>query len=189
MGIIDWVITGLSLVYVILAAKNLRMCFVFGLLGSALWAYHDFANLNLKFDGVLQIFYVAMSIYGLYRWSKSQNEEELAITLMQPKKHFQVILLGVVVSVIVAYVSSYFFTTELPYLDATTTGMSIVATFLLIGRKLENWLYFIVIDLAYIYIYGSQGAYLLSGIMAVYIVVAVMGYFSWKKMVPESKSY
>lgn len=181
MGVIDWVITGLSLIYVILAAKNLRLCFVFGLLGSAVWAYHDFANLNLKFDGILQIFYVVMSIYGLYRWRTSSEEDDLPITKMTMKDHGIMIVGGIGISIFVALLSAHLFTTELPYLDASTTGMSIIATFFLIHRKLENWLYFIIIDLAYIYIFGTQGAYLLSGIMVVYIVVAVMGYFSWKK--------
>ena len=180
MGWIDWLITGFSLVYVFLAAKNLRLCFVFGLLGSGLWAYHDFANLNLKFDGCLQIFYVIMSIYGLYRWRVGAKEEELPITRMSLRDHLLMLGAGVVISVVVAYVSSFLFTTELPYLDATTTGMSIVATFFLINRKLENWIYFIVIDLAYIYIYGQSSAYLLVGIMVVYIVVAIIGYISWK---------
>ena len=56
------------------ATQNKAICFVFGLMASGLWAYHDFVNLNLKFDGFLQVFYVGMSIWGLYNWKYSARK-------------------------------------------------------------------------------------------------------------------
>ena len=56
-----------------------------------------------------------------------------------------------------------------------------MTTFLVIGKKLENWLYWIIIDIAYAFIYSYKGAYLFALLMIVYTVIAVLGYFEWRK--------
>jgi nicotinamide mononucleotide transporter len=68
------------------------------------------------------------------------------------------------------------------YWDGYTTAFSVLATFLLIARRIENWLYLLVIDVAYIYIYLLTGAYLYLLVMVVYIGMAVYGYQQWLKL-------
>ena len=183
MSTIDIVITILSIAYIYFATRNNSICFVFGLLASGLWAYHDFVNLNLKFDGMLQVFYVAMSILGLYTWRQAGSEnEDRPITSLSRGEHVLAIGVSIVFGLLIAWLTKNILETALPYLDAITTAGAIVSTFLLIYRKLENWIYWVVIDLVYIYIFYRQGAPLLSGVMTLYTVMAIYGYIEWRKI-------
>ncbi len=177
----QWAATIFSLCYILLAVRNKPLCFVFGLIASIIWAYEDFVNINLKFDGFLQIFYAVTSILGLYIWYKGKGTDDpVGIKKLSTTQHILFISIGTIVSLLAARIGLYYFETSLPYLDALTTGFSIMCTFLLVWRYLDNWLYWVVIDLCYIYIYGKQGAWLFVGIMIVYTIMAILGYKTWK---------
>jgi nicotinamide mononucleotide transporter len=182
MTTIDIIITFLSILYIYFATQNKSICFVFGLFASTLWAYHDFANLNLKFDGFLQIFYVGMSVWGLIAWKKNHtHQEELQVTRMSWREHTHTFFVSLIVGVGLAWLTRNALTTALPYLDAITTAFAITATFMLIKRKLENWIYWIFIDITYIYIFIRQDAPLLAGIMGLYGLLAIYGFLEWRR--------
>ena len=69
----------------------------------------------------------------------------------------------------------------MPIIDSFTTCFSIIATFLVVKKILENWIYWIIIDLVSIYIYFSRDLHLTSLLFLVYTVIAIIGYFNWKK--------
>jgi nicotinamide mononucleotide transporter len=184
---LDIIITVFSIIYLYFATQNKAICFVFGLLASAVWAYHDFVNLNLKFDGFLQIFYVGMSIWGLYSWKNGgKGKGELPISRMTVNDHAITIVGGIILGVGIAWLTSNILETALPYLDAVTTAMAIITTVMLVLRKLENWLYWIVIDLVYVYIFIRQGAPLLAGVMGFYGLLAIYGYIEWRQMINKA---
>ena len=89
MSILETIATLLSLIYIVLAVNNKSICFVFGLVASLVWGYVSMYSYNLLFDTILQIFYVGMSVYGLYLWRSSKDQsEELPITHMTAKDHW-----------------------------------------------------------------------------------------------------
>ena len=51
---------------------------------------------------------------------------------------------------------------------------------------IENWLYFIVIDVISIYLYTSKELYVTSGLFVVYIVIAIFGFINWNKQLATS---
>ena len=172
-----------GLIYVILAARESHWCFWWGILGCALWAYASFSLYNLYFDALLQLFYVGMSVLGLYRWKWGQAspKDELPITSMSLQQHLTIIT----ICVGLALPFSYFFATypqaaaTLP--DALTTIFSIAATFLFINKKMENWLYWVVTDMTYIWLYQSRGATLFALLMVLYTVIAAVAYWQWRQ--------
>ena len=60
-----------------------------------------------------------------------------------------------------------------------------LATYYLVKRKIECWIYFIIADAIYIYIYWAQGAKLFAGMMVVYTVMAAVGYWQWAKDIKQ----
>ena len=66
------------------------------------------------------------------------------------------------------------------YPDAITTAFSIGATVMLVRRKLDNWLYWVVIDLVYVWIYHSTGATLFAVMMLINVGVAGYGFVNWR---------
>lgn len=181
MSTYEIVATVLSIIYIIFAVQNKAICFVFGLLASLVWGYVSFYSYNLVFDAGLQMFYVGMSVLGLYQWKSGQNKEELPITSMTINEHLITILAGAVVGVLVAYLTGLFYDASWPYLDSLTTAFLMIATYWLVKRKLECWIYFVIADAIYIYIYQQQGAQLFSYMMVLYTIMAIWGYFGWRK--------
>lgn len=179
----EWLATIFSVAYIIYAVQNKTICFVYGLIASICWAYVSYFEYNLLFDGILQLFYAAMSIWGIFQWRAGKAEESpLPITRMTTKDHLLFIVFGVVVSLILAFVADHYLDIDKSVADSMTTGFSIIATYLLILRKLQNWLYFIICDLVYaLYIYPSQGAYLFAIIMIIFTIMAIIGYSKWQK--------
>ena len=69
----------------------------------------------------------------------------------------------------------------MPLLDAFTTVFSIIATLMVIKKVLENWLYFIAIDIASIYLYYSRDLNQTAILFLLYSIIAIVGYYNWTK--------
>jgi nicotinamide mononucleotide transporter len=75
---------------------------------------------------------------------------------------------------------------DLPYWDAVTTVLSMVAQYLMARRYLQNWLVWIVVDVLAIGIYWTKGLTPTAALYAVFLALAIAGYFSWRRaMTPE----
>lgn len=181
-GPLEWLVSLLAIVYVLLAAQNKPLAWVFGGLACAGWAYIDIAKYSLYSDALLQVFYVFMSILGLYQWRKGKEGQLLPITKMSRQAHFYVIGAGLLSGLLLGYFVGEHFPAAATYWDAITTTFSVGATFLLLRRKLENWLYWIVIDLNYIGIYASREAWFFAGLMGLYTLIALWGYQQWRDL-------
>jgi nicotinamide mononucleotide transporter len=68
----------------------------------------------------------------------------------------------------------------LPWLDAGTTAVSLVAQWMMTRKLLENWLIWIAVDVVYVGMYFSQGLRLTAGLYAAFLVLATLGFFSWR---------
>ncbi|MEL7422915.1 MAG: nicotinamide riboside transporter PnuC [Bacteroidota bacterium] len=183
LGLIDWATTLTALVYVVLSARNNPWCWPFGIISCALWAYASCFQYDLYLDALLQVFYVVMGFIGLYQWLKGgEDGGVLPITLMKSREHLWVIGVGLLSGLLFGYAFSYT-SAAATYWDALTTSFSILATILLVRRQLENWLYWIAIDIAYSGLYFSRGAILFALLMLLYVVIASFAYRSWSKEV------
>ncbi len=180
-SVYQWLAVVFSLVYIFLAIQNKPVCFLFGFVSSLFWAYESYFLLNLKFDAGLQAFYLLMSIWGIYHWKKGNNGEEAVIHTKPLSFHLIIITAIVILGILLAAIIGPMLSTNLPYLDAITTVALIFATVLLVRRNLENWIYFIVADMTYIYIYGNSGAWLFVLIMLIYTVMAFVGLKQWRQ--------
>ena len=179
----DWTILITSIFYIILAARENIWCWLFGIISCSLWGYVSF-NANLVADGWLQVFYVGISFWGIYEWKfqkQSIKDEDLKVSELSLFQHFKIIAIGILISFPLVYFLQKYSFAEAIYLDSLTTVFAIIATFMVARKIIENWLYWIVIDVIYIYLYGSRGLWMLAVIMVIYIVIAVFGYFNWKK--------
>ena len=135
-----------ALIYVFLASKGSKWCFVFGLISSAIYVYITL-KFNLYFDVIINIYYVAMSYFGWISWSNEKDNEPLQISHV-PKKQLQsFILIGFLVTLILAFLAEYLTDGELAHFDAFTTTFAIIATYMVVKKQLENWLIWIIVDL------------------------------------------
>ncbi len=212
-GPLDWLALLTSLAYVWLAARDNNWCWLFAAISTAVWAWQSFFVYQLISDGFLQLFYLAMAGVGIWRWSGQRKmrrrergsdvgfaeqglgREDLlddgmiaqtdvpSIRSMTGREHAYTLLFGLLVGGAMYFLISASFTSAATLPDALTTAFSIATTFLLVWRRLENWLYWVVIDAVYVWIYLSNGAVLFALMMIINIGMAIYGYFNWRTTV------
>jgi len=207
-GPLDWLALLTSLAYVWLAARDSNWCWLFAAVSTAVWAWQSFFVYQLISDGFLQLFYLVMAGVGIWRWSRlnkgaparrsevgltsaGRSQEDLlddgmlktvpSIKKMTVTEHGYTLLFGFLGGAAMYFFVSGVFTSAATLPDALTTAFSIATTFLLVWRKLENWLYWIVIDAVYVWIYLKTGAALFALMMIINIGMAVYGYFNWRR--------
>ena len=166
----------LGLAYVLLVARRSRWGWVAGGLSSALFAWLFFGA-RLPMQGLLQIYYVLMSVYGFIRWTRGGDDRPVE----RRPLHFH--LLGIGASLAVALPIAHLLATETqaasPYLDAVTTIVSLFATWLIARMVLENWLYWIVVDCLQAVLFASQGLWFTALLFVAYLAIGTSGYLAW----------
>ncbi|MCK5905328.1 MAG: nicotinamide mononucleotide transporter [Gammaproteobacteria bacterium] len=174
------VATIFGIIYVVLAAKESAWCWPAGFAGTLIYTVL-FWNGQLPMQAVLNFYYMGMAVYGFILWTrKAKEEEDFLVSTLPLMKHGMIILVGLLLSLSIGYYLISFTETKLPYLDATVMIFSVIATWLLAQKILENWLYWIIIDSASILLFWQTGYYVTIILFIVYTVLAVYGYKSWR---------
>lgn len=169
-------------IYIYLAVKKNIWCWFWGILSCTLWAWATYNIYAYYVDAVLNVFYIVMSFVGIYQWKfGSQTKEELPISRLTIKENTLIILGGIILTLIFGYLFEKYTPARATYLDSFTTAFAIFATFMTIQKKIDNWIYWIVIDVLYVYLYWTGGALLFMMLYMIYAVMAVKGFFEWKK--------
>ena len=168
-----------SIAYVLLAARQNILCWTFAAISVILYIYICITA-KLFPESILQIFYLIMAIYGYYNWKKPVK---ININIWSVRKHFLIMLLGAILTFLMGFYFSTYTSSKMPIIDSFTTIFSIIATYMVTNKVLENWLYWIVIDIVSIYLYFSRDLQLTSLLFLVYTVIAIFGYFSWSKKI------
>lgn len=172
-----------AILYIIAAAREHNSCWLWGIISSGLWAYVSYFDYHLYIDAILQLFFVVMGFVGLYEWKYGgEKKSELKITKMTLNSHIWVIIPGLIASYLAGYYFANYTQAAATYLDAITTVFSVINTFILIRKKIENWIYWIVIDVLLAYLFFSRGAYFFGGINVLYVILSVDGYYRWKRV-------
>jgi nicotinamide mononucleotide transporter len=168
----------LSLIYVVLAVPRSRWCWVAGGVGSLIYVWL-FARARLPMQSLLQVWYVGVAVFGFLRWS---HDATTRVSLLPWRGH----VAGIAASLLVAEAIAHFLAAETqaawPNLDASTMMLSLFASWLTARAKLENWLYWIVVDAVLVWLYAAQGLVFTAFLFLIYLVVAAVGFLEWLKI-------
>ena len=166
--------------YVVLAARRNRWCWIVGAISSAFIAL--LAGLaQLPMQAGLQVFFVGMSVYGWWSWTRSSVEGELPVGLWPHSRHVVAALALTAVSLASAHFLARETDAAWPLLDSFTTWFSLLATWLQTRARLENWLYWIAIDLVLVFLFYARGRPLLALLNVLFIAIAAAGFVAWRR--------
>jgi len=173
-----------AIAYLFLAVRENILCWLFAFMSTAIYTVL-FWDVNLLMESALNVYYMAMAVYGWYQWTRGghngNNESHaLSVQSMSGQQHVLVITATAILVVISGYLLSEHSSAAWPYVDSFTTWASVITTYLVTRKYLQNWLYWIVIDMVSIPLYIDRGLNLTALLFIVYTVVAVIGYFSWR---------
>lgn len=177
---VDWVVTLTALVYVFMAAREKVWAWFWGIISCSLWAYASYAFYDLWLDALLQVFYVIMGFVGIWEWNfGGQGRQQLLISTLPWRYHVWILVAGSAAALCFGYFFAEYTPAAATFLDAFTTVFAVIATMILVRKVLENWLYWVIIDAAYVYLYASRGAYLFALLMLIYVVIATSALWRW----------
>jgi len=166
-----------SVIYVLLAAKKNIFCW-YAAIVSVLLYFFICIDAKLYAESGLQLFYLFMAFYGLYSWNK---KNETNIISINAKTHIKLILIGLFLTFLLGYYLTIYTSAASPLIDSFTTIFSIMSTFMVAKKILENWIYWIIIDIVSIQLYISRELYLTGLLFLIYSIIAIYGYFTWAK--------
>lgn len=152
-----------------------------------------FYQIRLYSDALEQLYYLAASVYGWWRWNKARQVGDKAltgVTYSSSKGIIMALAVTTVLSLIIGALMSrvHLFFPKLfpepasyPFLDALTTIMSFTAMWLLARMRIESWFYWIVVDGIGIWLYYVKGVRLISLLYVILLCLAINGLVSWVK--------
>jgi nicotinamide mononucleotide transporter len=174
----QWLAFAFNLVYLFLAVRGSAWCWLWGFFGTGFQLFVCL-DANLKSDAFLQIYYLFSATYGFWTWqSAHQSQPDIFKVETRPlSTHLKILGFGMLLVFPLGYMWQ---TAAWRYPDALLTIFSIFTTFLTAKKILEAWLYWFIIDTAYIYIYYSQEKELLALLSLVYAVFSILGFRTWR---------
>lgn len=188
---LDIFTTVLGLIYIWLEYRAHVALWVIGIIMPALdiilyWQH------GLYGDAGMACYYTLAALYGLYVWKfrKSKNlKQELPISHM-PKRQYLSATVGFFVAWgVVYYILITWTNSTVPVLDSFTNALSFVGLWALARKYLEQWLFWIVVDVVCCVLYIQKGIPFKAGLYGLYVLIAIAGYYKWKKMMSKDAIY
>ena len=138
----------LALAYLLLATFENAWCWLCALLSSALYVL-IFWDVNLFMESGLNVFYMVMAYLGWQQWQRggSQHNGVSIVTLLW-WQHGLLVALIVVLALVNGWLLHTYTAADWPFVDSFTTWGSVITTFLVVRKVLENWLYWVALDFA-----------------------------------------
>ncbi len=184
-----------------LSAKANIWSWPIGMISVAL-LFFLFYQVQLYPDMFLQIFFFITNAIGWWRWSHPKKEEEdnnkeLRVSYMQGKQLLIVCLGGVVGTALLGMLASnlnewapsvFSKPSAFPYLDSFVTVMSVFVTFLMIQKKVECWILWIIIDVIATGIYFTKGIKFLGLEYLIFCFIAAYGLWNWMREYNSTKT-
>lgn len=181
------VITGLLSLY--FSVKEKILLWPFGIISSTCYViiyYHT----QLYADMCLSVYYVIISIYGWRHWllrKDNYNHKSIKIITLLAKDWFIYISITFILSILFAAILINIpqrlglKPSSVPWWDASLAAGSVVATWMLARKILEQWLWWVIIDAISIKMYFYKELNWTVILFAVYTIMACVGYIQWKK--------
>ncbi|AFD08519.1 nicotinamide riboside transporter PnuC [Solitalea canadensis] len=166
-----------SILYLWYLMKEKVIAWPFGILASLLSIYL-FMTSRLYSESILNSYYVLMGFYGWWQWNRPKTDP-LPVSVWNLKTHIISIGTGLLLSAFLGYFFHTQTNADYPYVDATITIFSFIATYKESRKILSAWPYWIIINTSAIMLYIIKGLYIYAALMALYDVMSVFGYRFW----------
>ena len=170
---------GFGFAYILLAIRQHRACWIAGGIGTAIYA-KVFLDAGLPLQAALQVIYVAMSAYGFFAWRRDR-EQAAGVRRWPVARHLLALAAVALATAVSAQLAARHALSAAPIADSLGTWASVVATWLLVRRVVDNWLWWIAIDAGLAALFASQGLMPTAALYVAYALLAVAGWRSWRR--------
>lgn len=173
------VVFGLLCVW--LTVRQNIWCWPTGLIQVVLYVV-IFYRVKLYADLILHVIYVILQIYGWYHWLHGGKDHgRLLASRLRCRSFAGWIFVLTMGTALWGWNMATFTDAAVPYWDAFITTGSLIAQWLMTRKRLESWWFWISVDIVAIGIYLYKSLFMTSGLYAVFLIMAIIGFFTWRK--------
>ena len=161
-----------------------KSAWIYGIIGSTVSIYlFLLPEVKLYSEVILYSYYIIIGIYAWVSWSKEEKEtNKIVIIEKNISYHLILLLFGSFLGFLLGFYFHQYTDANNPFLDASSTIFSFIATYLQAKKVLSSWLYWIFINLFTIYLYGIRGLDIYSMQMVIYAIFSFWGFYNWLKV-------
>lgn len=146
----------------------------------SVWVFYQ---AKLYSDMGLHVVYIGLALYGWYHWTskRRQDEGELRIESLSAPGLLAWCSVALAGTFALGGALARYTDAALPFWDSGIAAMSLVAQWLTTRKVLENWLFWIAVDVVGIGVYFAKGLYQFTALYIVFLGMATLGYFEWRR--------
>jgi nicotinamide mononucleotide transporter len=175
---------------VVLVAKGKISNYYFGIVNVILYAFIAFQSQYYGEVMLNALYFLPMQFIGLYFWRRNRDKKKSKDSVKVKNLGIKERLIWLLLSVFGVFFYGLFLRYlggTLPFIDSTSTVLSVIAMILMVKRVSEQWILWIAIDVVSIYMWFyilAQGGNDISMLVmwSAFLVNAIYGYYNWRKM-------
>lgn len=175
-----------GLIFVILEVKQNKWFWPLGLISAIVYTF-VFFDAKFYADASLQVYFVAISIYGWYYWAKGREEKELPIISLSKQMIAKAVAANLIIWGLIYWILTTYTDSPIPLGDSFTTSTAIVANWLLARKYIEQWFWWVVCNVACVGLYIYKGLDYTAALYFIFAAMSVYGYFEWRKALSKQK--
>lgn len=181
MNLLEWVAAAFGVVSVWLSTREHIASWPTALVNTALY-FVVLQRAHLYANAWLQVFYFALSLYGWYEWKfGGAGRTELPVSRTTRGQALVLVPIGLAGALGLGLLLARTTDAALPWIDSALAVTSLLAQWMMTRKLLENWVVWVVADVAYVAMFLSKGLYVTAGLYAVFLVLAAKGFFDWRR--------
>ena len=185
------VITGI--IYLWLEYRASIYLWITGIIMPAIYLF-VYYNAGLYADFGINIYYLLIALYGWVAWKtgftlfgNKEPKRELRISHTPRTAWIKAAVAYIIAQLGIYFVLTSYTDSTVPWSDSFTTALSIVGMWMLARKYIEQWWVWCVVDVVSSALYIYKELYFTAILYAVYAIIAIFGYFKWKKMMQDEK--
>jgi nicotinamide mononucleotide transporter len=171
----------LAIAYLLLAVRQNSLCWYCALASTAIYTAL-FWDVQLLMESALNGYYMLMAVYGWWHWHYGGHQDTPPpVQRWGRRQHGITIMAIALLTVISGSILQRYTQAVWPYVDSFTTWASVITTFMVARKVLENWLYWLVINSTSIFIFIDRELYLTATLLVSYLFISVYGFIRWRR--------
>lgn len=176
---LEWAAAAFGVVNIALLIWRSVWNFPFGIAMVGLYIVVFFEE-RLYAEAGLQVFFILAQVWGWWLWLKVGGEDNrVPVRWLDNMSRGVWGLATLAVSLNLGWIMHRFTDAVMPYADSAIAGASVAAQVLLAFRRIENWILWILIDIASILLYINRGLYPTAGLYGGMLVMSLLGLKEW----------
>jgi nicotinamide mononucleotide transporter len=183
---VSWLEVLAFVLALVMVGCNMRvnpMAWPLAIISSALYGAL-FLNSRLYGEAGLQVFFIAMAVWGWWQWLRGNGEqgETLSVRHLPAELRLRVLLAMALAWPALGWLLAHSTNSDVPWWDAFPTAGSVIGQWLLARKYVENWLAWLVVNLVSVLLFAYKGLWLTVILYGLFVVLSVAGWRVWQRL-------